>query len=285
MIATSDLLQSVSPLAPVATQASATMETDQRAGKGRQAVEEEAEQSATMGLGREAREYDMSHPRRGRALLFNQSMGRQGSEQDCLALDATLAGLGFEVTVYRDSRKQEVVRLMEEVGREDHSTADCLLVAVMSHGEEGYLWDCLSHKYSPSCLWAPLRADLCPSLAGKPKMFFIQACRGQKRDQGVAVDSSAVQHLPSSITIPIHADFLFAHATVPDYVCYRDPSEGSFFIQALCDVLKKDALKDDLLSLMTKVQRVVAEKSTDDGRKQMPSVTTTLTKKIYFTNE
>ena len=204
------------------------METDQRAGKARQAVEEEAEQPATMGLDREAREYDMSHPRRGRALLFNQSMGRQGSEQDCLALDATLAGLGFEVTVYRDSRKQEVVRLMEEVGREDHSTADCLLVAVMSHGEEGYLWDCLSHKYSPSCLWAPLRADLCPSLAGKPKVFLLQACQGGEVQGTVAMGGPGAGQ---SYRLPVHADFLVVSSTLPGHVSYRSPAQGGYFIQ------------------------------------------------------
>ena len=204
------------------------METDQRAGKGGEAVEGVVEQPVTKGLDREAREYDMSHPRRGRALLFNQSMGRQGSEKDCRALDATLAGLGFEVTVHRDSRKQEVVRLMEEVGREDHGTADCLLVAVMSHGEEGYLWDCLSHKYSPSCLWAPLRADLCPSLAGKPKVFLLQACQGGQVQGTVAMGGPGAGQ---GYSLPVHADFLVVSSTIPGHVSYRSPLQGGYFIQ------------------------------------------------------
>ena len=213
------------------------METDQKAGKGGddrrtvgncEEVAQVAQQPGTMRLDREAREYDMSHPRRGRAVLFNQSMGRQGSEQDCRALEATLAGLGFEVTVYRDSSKQKVVRLMEEVGREDHSAADCLLVAVMSHGEEGYLWDCLSHKYSPSCLWAPLTADLCPSLAGKPKVFLVQACQGGEVQGTVAMGGPGAGQ---GYRLPVHADFLVVSSTIPGHVSYRSPDQGGYFIQ------------------------------------------------------
>ena len=238
-------------------------------------------------------QYKLNPLKRGKAIIFSQKVfnnrdgiqDRPGTEKDARDLKSVLNSLGFEVDVYRDKTAKRIKEILNDAAEdEDNNETGSLFVVVMSHGDKGFI-EAKDEKYAEEILWAPFMADKCASLVGKPKMFFIQACRGQKKDQGVAADSSAVQHLPSSITIPIHADFLFAHATVPDYVCYRNPSEGSFFIQALCDVLEKDALKDDLLSLLTKVQRVVAEKSTEDGRKQMPSVTTTLTKKVFFTNE
>ena len=36
-------------------------------------------------------------------------------------------------------------------------------------------------------VWQPFTADRCPSLAGKPKLFFIQACQGNRMDKGVEV--------------------------------------------------------------------------------------------------
>jgi hypothetical protein len=56
---------------------------------------------------------------------------------------------------------------------EDHSAADCLLVAVMSHGETGYLHT-RDTMYRTQELWKRFTGDKCPTLVGKPKLFFIQ---------------------------------------------------------------------------------------------------------------
>ncbi|KAF7409754.1 hypothetical protein HZH68_004135 [Vespula germanica] len=56
---------------------------------------------------------------------------------------------------------------------EDHTDADCLIVTVMSHGESTLLHSADS-LYSADMLWTPFTADQCPTLAGKPKLFFIQ---------------------------------------------------------------------------------------------------------------
>jgi hypothetical protein len=45
--------------------------------------------------------------------------------------------------------------------------------AVLSHGELGILY-ASDHPYKPESLWGHFTADKCPTLAGKPKMFFIQ---------------------------------------------------------------------------------------------------------------
>jgi hypothetical protein len=55
----------------------------------------------------------------------------------------------------------------------DHSSADCLLVAVMSHGETGHLFS-RDYKYPATELWSHFTGDKCHSLIGKPKIFFIQ---------------------------------------------------------------------------------------------------------------
>lgn len=60
------------------------------------------------------------------------------------------------------------------VACEDHSDADCICVVVMTHGHEhGKLAAC-DRGFEVSDVWSPFTADKCKSLAGKPKLFFIQ---------------------------------------------------------------------------------------------------------------
>jgi caspase-like apoptosis-related cysteine protease len=44
----------------------------------------------------------------------------------------------------------------------------------LSHGEQGVLY-AKDRQFKPETLWDKFSATHCPSLAGKPKMFFIQA--------------------------------------------------------------------------------------------------------------
>ena len=113
--------------------------------------------------------------------------------------------------------------------------------------------------------------------------------------------------------IPTHADFLIAYSTVPGFYSWRNTTNGSWFVQALCYVLSERGREDDLLSLMTTVsvfifclksfgygtsqteflfceQRIVAigfesntpQDSNMHQRKQIPCLTSLLTRKIYF---
>ena len=79
-----------------------------------------------------------------------------------------------------------------------------LSVVVLSHGNEGILYG-YDHSYPAHKIWEPFTADKwenvmvryyddnemifsrCLSLAGKPKLFFIQACQGSKMDSGTEV--------------------------------------------------------------------------------------------------
>lgn len=62
------------------------------------------------------------------------------------------------------------------MAKEDHSDADCLVVLVMTHGRSGELhaYDVI---YKEKRLWEAFAGDKCPSLLGKPKLFFIQVNR------------------------------------------------------------------------------------------------------------
>lgn len=94
-------------------------------------------------------------------------------------LKVTLASLGFAVKVYDDLKYGEVYDVLSEAADDDHTDHSCLVVAVMSHGDEGVIY-AKDHSYKPEQLWTPFAGDKCATLVGKPKLFFIQVGRTKR---------------------------------------------------------------------------------------------------------
>ena len=87
----------------------------------------------------------------------------------------------MQVRVYEDRAWKDIDGILQNLALEDHSDADCILIAVLSHGELGILY-ASDHAYKPDKLWAPFNSEACPSLAGKPKLFFIQVSNYNLKD-------------------------------------------------------------------------------------------------------
>jgi len=71
------------------------------------------------------------------------------------------------------SPKLTLCVLVLPAAKSDHSDCDCFLLVVLSHGEMGTI-HARNTPYKPENLWMPFTADKCPTLAGKPKLFFLQ---------------------------------------------------------------------------------------------------------------
>lgn len=252
-----------------------------------------------MVTARRASEYNMRHKNRGRALIFNHmhfddKNPRKGTEVDCENLNRELARLGFQVTTYHDFSYLDIMGTIQEAAAQDHSDSDCILVAVLTHGEHGYL-HARNCQYRVESIWSPFTADKCPTLAGKPKLFFIQACQGQQFDEGIRLQHTAQCYgtdgdSSSSYKISVHADFLIAYSTISGFFSWRNPEKGSWFIQSLCAELAENGEQLDLLTLLTFVCQRVAiefESNTPDnpqshGKKQVPCITSMLTRILRF---
>ena len=136
---------------------------------------------------KDATHYNMSHRRRGKAYIFNhmhfdpvqQLKARNGTDADRDNLRVCLRQLDFEVEVFEDLSVKDIDRVLENAALEDHSDADCVLVAgtkiplkfhfkqekltvpsilVMSHGELGILYG-RDSPYKPDRLWSHFSAD------------------------------------------------------------------------------------------------------------------------------
>ena len=140
-------------------------------------------------------------------------------------------------------------------------------------------------------LWEPFTADNAPTLVGKPKLFFIQACQGSRMDEGVTLN--VVQkdsEVFASYKVPVHADFLIYHSTVAGYYSWRNTANGSWFVQSLASVLDDySRQKRDLLTLLTiATKRVAIEYESSSSRKeysnkkQTPFFYSTLRYKLFL---
>lgn len=256
---------------------------------------------ATMPVERYASEYNMNHVHRGMAIIFNHEnfelsslKARAGTNVDCENLQKTLTYLHFNVKVYKDFTLGQIQKLISEIADQDHTNNDCILIAILSHGELGYIY-AKDYQYKLDTIGNYFTASRCPSLAGKPKLFFIQACQGDQLDGGITLRSRTETDSDSSMSykIPIHADFLIAYSTIPGYYSWRNTTKGSWFMQSLCKEFMTNGKKYDILTLLTFVCQSVAvdyESNTPDNammhqQKQIPCTTTMLTRILRFTDK
>ncbi|CAH1119633.1 unnamed protein product [Phaedon cochleariae] len=237
--------------------------------------------------------------RRGTAIIFNHKnftiedcSARQGTDKDRDDLRSLLEELKFDVISHDDLTFMQIIEVLEVVSKMDHSESECLFIAVMSHGDKGILF-AKDREYPTKRLWTFFSPIHCPSLAGKPKLFFIQACRGNDTDPGVRVcytERDSFNENNKTYSIPVMADILVMYATVEGYFAWRDPRNGSYFIQSLVSQIRKHRQSKDLLSILTCVNREVAIGFTSaeprcsqlDGKKEMCSIVSMLTRSYYL---
>ncbi|KAM4609342.1 caspase-8 [Polymixia lowei] len=244
--------------------------------------------------------YPMTGPKRGICLIINNYdfdnsikllSNRHGTDFDERSLVSVFEWLGFETQIVHDCTRDQVLSVVQELRRKDHSQMDCLACCVLSHGQEGGVYGVDGQAVQLRELTEPFGGSQCPSLTEKPKLFFIQACQGSREQQAVSIQADGPA--PRSVctdavvlrdTIPSDADFLMSMATVPHFASFRDRNVGTWFIQSLCqNLVQMVPSGHDLVSILTKVNDDVSKKAVTNGeRKQMPQPAFSLRKRVVF---
>uniref|UniRef100_A0AAQ6A2C2 Caspase-8 n=1 Tax=Amphiprion ocellaris TaxID=80972 RepID=A0AAQ6A2C2_AMPOC len=259
----------------------------------------------TPSLSDSADYYDLTHKPRGLCVVINNEdfsgtglQNRRGTQEDAKALNKVFTNFGFEVVIHNNLTARNMRAEIEKLGKRNFVNDDALVVCVLSHGENECVYGTDEQPVVLRDLTLPFKSGSAPTLAGKPKLFFIQACQGSSYQEGAVPcpptpapeevertspleeDAGPVR----SETVPWDADFLIGMATVPECKSFRNTVTGSIYIQELCKQLTKSALsseKDDIHSVLTRVNREVSR-----GRylthKQMPQPKYTLTKKLVL---
>ncbi|KFV96043.1 Caspase-9, partial [Fulmarus glacialis] len=240
---------------------------------------------------------------------------RDGSNVDCEKLEKRFKALRFDVLTRRDLKAQEMVSELQKLARQDHSALDCCIVVILSHGCQ------TSHIQFPGGIYGTdgkpipiekivnyFNGSHCPSLRGKPKLFFIQACGGEQRDRGFLVDcdspgdeapggslesdatpfqtpSGNMDEPDAVASLPTPSDILVSYSTFPGFVSWREASSGSWYVEMLDSVLEQYAHTEDLLKAGKCLffLRFVANAVSAKGRyKQIPGCFNFLRKKFFF---
>ncbi|XP_065119975.2 caspase-3-like isoform X2 [Paramisgurnus dabryanus] len=233
--------------------------------------------------------YNMKYPSVGQCVIINNKnfhkqtgMGvRNGTDVDAKKVMEVFLNLGFKISISNDQTASQMKDLLTKVSKSDHSRSAMFVCVLLSHGDDGVIYG-TDGSIELKDLFQVFRGDRCSTLVGKPKLFFIQACRGTGLDPGVETDSAGQSR------IPVEADFLYAYSTVAGYYSWRNASKGSFFISSLCEMLSKYGRQLEIIQILTRVNHRVAldfESSSQagfDSMKQMPCIVSMLTKELYF---
>ena len=236
--------------------------------------------------------YDMECFPHGIALIINNEnfkkhKDRKGTEFDEKNLIETFRYLGYRVEVHRDKKKAEIETIFNDLKALDHSKYDSFVCCFLTHGaDRGYIYASDDKKLELNNLISNLNAANCKSLFGKPKLFFIQACRGEGKSLAVSLEPRVDTDSDTPMVLPSETDFFFGYATTPSMVAWRDLDNGSWYVTELCLALCEQSSYADLASMHVVVQRRIAENYESTSKyKQTTECISRLTKKVYFVHD
>ncbi|XP_051839750.1 caspase-8 isoform X2 [Antechinus flavipes] len=250
--------------------------------------------------------YKMSSRPRGYCLIINNNnfqrareekpehkelKDRKGTDVDAEALKNTFKELHFEIVTLQDRTAKQIHQDLQSFQKKNHEDKDCFVCCILSHGDKGTIYGTDGQEVAIRDLTSYFSSSNCVSLAGKPKVFFIQACQGRTTQSGLTLYTDSKQEREflemdtslQSECIPDEADFLLGMATVENYISYRHIIDGTWYIQSLCKNLKEGCPRLDILDILTNVNAEVSQKIDIKNKgKQMPQPKYTLRKKLFF---
>ncbi|XP_018538235.1 caspase-2 isoform X4 [Lates calcarifer] len=240
---------------------------------------------------------------------------RKGGEVDDEVLRKVFTELDYVVTVHRDLTAQGMRSCIENFCRRpEHRTADSCAVCLLSHGVEGAVYGTDGQLLQLDWVFEAFDNAHCPLLQNKPKMFFIQACRGDEMDCGVEqIDGPARTCSPSCeqrdagregqgdadsrqrgdmgrprIKLPQRSDMICGYASLKGTAAMRNTKRGSWFIQELNTALRLHARDTHLADILVQVNGRIKEREgyapgTAHHRcKEMSEFTSSLCKDLYL---
>ncbi|PIC37485.1 hypothetical protein B9Z55_016101 [Caenorhabditis nigoni] len=193
--------------------------------------------------------------------------------------------LNFCVKVVWNLTAEGIEKTVQEFGKNPQH-GDAAMMFFLTHGNEKGIIAADNKVVDPMRVLQLLMPNAAPLLAGKPKIVFLENCRGTGADSGytVVLDGKKLVNrsgrapgpsAKSSTIIPSSVDFCINFATSPENYAYADDIYGAFHIQCLVQTISQLAHRCHLEEILLEVRRRMAglEISDQDGmRKQMPQV-------------
>ncbi|XP_036916545.1 caspase-2 isoform X2 [Sturnira hondurensis] len=227
---------------------------------------------------------------------------RSGGDVDHSTLVALFKLLGYQVHVLLDQTVQEMQEKLRNFAQmPTHRVTDSCIVALLSHGVEGGVYGVDGKVLQLQEVFRLFDNANCPSLQNKPKMFFIQACRGDETDRGVdqqdgksqaqspgCEESDAGQQELLKMRLPTRSDMICGYACLKGTAAMRNTKRGSWYIEALAQVFSERACDTHVADMLVKVNGLIKEREgyapgTEFHRsKEMSEYCSTLCRHLYL---
>lgn len=105
---------------------------------------------------------------------------REGSDVDVKNLKDLWEQLGFKVEVHENLKAHEICTTVTNMARKIDEISSCFVCCIMTHGDMDIIYGSDSKSLDISYVIHSFKQESCRALADKPKLFFIQACRGSQ---------------------------------------------------------------------------------------------------------
>ncbi|XP_067998187.1 caspase-2 isoform X1 [Melanerpes formicivorus] len=227
---------------------------------------------------------------------------RTGGDVDCTSLQVLFKHLGYQVTVCHDQTAQEMQNTLESFSKlPDHQSVDSCIVALLSHGVEGAVYGSDGKLLQLQEAFRLFDNANCPNLQNKPKMFFIQACRGDETDRGVdqrdgkewsscpgCEQADANKEESPKLRLPTCSDMICGYACLKGTAAMRNTKRGSWYVEALTAVFAEDSRDTHVADMLVKVNRQIKQREgyapgTEFHRcKEMSEYCSTLCQDLYL---
>ena len=227
---------------------------------------------------------------------FDDLRNRDGSDKDVESLKEFFVNTiyWFDFKVVSDMTVQGMKDHFNQISKYDFSKYQAFFVFILSHGNQYGICgkDSIPGNKSENNVLNVEKDVLplfnnsnCPSLCDKPKVFIMQACRGDMDDEGHCVETDAVMDSPpTKFTkhVPNFSEYLLCYPCIPGYTSLRNTGHGSYFISSMMKIFTEKHRKEDITRMLTRVNYNVSRQVNGLRIKQLPSHDNRLTRLTYF---
>ena len=203
---------------------------------------------------------------------------RDGAEEDGAALKRALEKIRYQVIYKENCTKDNMIQKLEDV-RDDivRPNDDSFICCLLSHGGKDGVYGVDKKCVSIDDLCKILEPDKCHKLKQKPKIFFVQACRGTDVSEPVPFDGD--EKPPKPPNVPRGADFFVSYATDPNHVAMRHPYPQLLSEELVVPDMSLDDIVMEVHKRLTEIEPIERE-----GKRhlQIGQVVHTMRGRFYF---
>ncbi|KAI6653273.1 Caspase-3 [Oopsacas minuta] len=176
---------------------------------------------------------------------------RPGVGKDIDNLDKIFTMMQLKVYKCEEKTSQEILKELKQLAKEVTYKHYMLCVAFSTHGgENDILFGSDRGRISLRSEILPIfNPENCPVLEGKPKIFIIQACRGDKSDY--LTNKVYFDAMEKDPIVSLETDYLISYACTPDYKAYRTKTEGAWFLNELFNTYKEYSDRYHFMDILT----------------------------------